>query len=209
MRKSIGLLALLAALGVIAVSAASASATVVEPAETNVTAKNVGNVVLTPENGTSVEPLLCEESEATIEVPAAPNNSLENGSVTANLAAPPSFNKCKTGAGIPTVVKTNENAGGWTTTAFQNEENEAKEVPAGVTIVVPAGGAEIEIPLAECTITVSEGVSTGIGAGYSNGTLSVKGQVPVKGPAGTACAVGSPAVYEATYEVPGLTITGP
>jgi hypothetical protein len=226
-RKSISLIAMLAALSVLGVMAASASATKVTPSNTAQTATLAAGSLaeFKPNNAFNPFWTVCEESEAKFTTPnsAVNENNINRtavgkfssgpGSVTANLTAPPTFNKCSVvfeGAPVAGAeATTNANNGNWSVAV------EGLGTTGGIVgIGVPKAGAVITVPGTECRVTVSPNQSSVVMARYTNATSSllVDGQIALEENAPKCAEVTgapfvSPAQFEAHYVVAGgLTV---
>jgi hypothetical protein len=216
----VGLISALAAVA-LAVVPAVASATIVTPANEAFTAKLVAGTrsAFLPKNAFEETSVQCEESSASGRTPTEEAGSLNNtnrgpaapvgehstgpGSVLMVFAEAPTFGKCAVyhwngtaweNTGASATVPTNSTNGKWTFAALEKNTTEGQG-----SFGVPKKGAEIEIPAFACTEIVAPEEATSVAAPrYVNSThrLRVDGQIK-----GEGCPIGSPAQFEAEYEL--------
>lgn len=213
----VGLVSALAAVA-LAIVPAVASATIVTPANTAFTAKLVTGTrsAFLPKNAFEETSIQCEESSASSTTPTEEAGSLNNtnrtatgprstgpGSVLMVFSEAPTFGKCavyhwngtaweKTEA--LATVRTSSTNGKWTFAALEKNTTEGQG-----SFGVPKKGAEIEIPAFACTEVVSPEEATSVAAPrYVNSTHRLRADGQIKG---EGCPIGSPAQFEAEYEL--------
>lgn len=179
---------------------AAAEATTVTPAGHDYAAKLAGEATFTAGSVT----VTCTVSEASGQIPAAPDNHNDAGPVTSAINAP-TYDSCT--ASLPGVEAEVTTTGDWTV-SMQNGS------PSTAGLTMPQAGFVLRTSgLAECTVTAAPGEAATATGEWTNGspsTLSFDAvAVPVQVEGGFGCPTSATSSdFSATYEITDTTDPG-